>query len=139
MGGKQAFKIKILFVLIILFLSGCAVSPKQEPPRKNVLADVLVFHDLREVDLDKDGVKEIVAIYSTRSNTSGVKVIKFRNGNGEVIFERIFNTLDVKFEMKNNVFSLIVGETAQPAGYAAHGMKSVYRWDGNAFTFAGKE
>lgn len=130
--------LRILFVLVLALASGCVVTP-QEQPAKRVLADVLVFRDLKEVDLDKDGAKEIIAIYATHSSASGVKVIKFRNGKGEVIFERIFDTSDIKFEIKNGVPVLMVNEAGEAAGCDMRGVKSVYRWDGKAFVLSGKQ
>lgn len=136
---KNCFGIKTLFVLILALSSGCAVTPQQQPVKK-ALSDVLVFRDLKEVDLDRDGAKEIVAIYTARSNESGVKVIKFYDDKGKVIFERTFDTADIKFEMKNDVPILIVDKTNQTAGCStARRMISVYRWDGKAFTPTDKQ
>lgn len=131
--------IKILFVLVLSLLSGC-VTPSSAPKtqaKKGVLDDVLTFRDLQQVDLDKDGIKEIVAIYATGINSSGVKVIKFHNDIGDVIFGRIFNTTDVKFAMNDNVPTLIVERTVQARGCAGSRLKSIYHWDGKAFTPAG--
>jgi len=141
MNKKQitaGFRIKILFVLILFLLSGCATTSKAPEPqaRKGVLDDVLVFRDLEQVDLDNDGKKEIVAIYSTAVNSSGVKVIKFHNDKGDVVFERVFNnTPNVKFVMKDNIPSLVVEETGKIRGPK---LKNIYRWDGKAFTLVGK-
>ena len=114
MNKKQittGFRIKILFVLILFLLSGCATTSKEPEPqvRKGVLDDVLVFRDLQQVDLDNDGKKEIVAIYATAVNSSGVKVIKFDKDKGDVVFERVFNNPpNVKFMMEDNIPTLIV-------------------------------
>lgn len=135
-------KRKILFVLILFLLSGCATPPKAPMPKpqvkKGVLDGVLVFHHLEQIDLDNDGAKEIVAIYTTGINASGVKVIKFHNDTGDVIFERIFATPDVKFAMQGNMPTIITEETAQAAGCTRRVLKSIYRWDGKGFTFVGK-
>ena len=141
MGKRQIssiFKMKILFVLMLFLSSGCVTTSKAPEPqaRKSVLDDVLVFRDLQQVDLDNDGKKEIVAIYSTAVNSSGVKVIKFHNDKGDVVFERVFNnTPNVKFVMKDNIPSLVVEETGKIRGRK---LKSIYRWDGKAFTLVGK-
>ncbi len=75
---------KVLFVIIIL-LFGC--SPVKKKPvsldlakkevKKSLLDEVLVFKDLQQVDLDSDGKKEIIGVYSTPAiYTTGVIVIK---------------------------------------------------------------
>jgi len=126
-------RIEILFALILFLLSGCVTTSKapESEVKKGVLDDVLVFRDLEQIDLDKDGVKEIVAIYATGINSTGVKVIKFHNDKGDVIFEHIFNTPSVKFAIKDNIPTLMVEETIQTTGSK---LKSIYHWDGKAFT-----
>jgi len=133
----DGFRIKILFVLTLFLLSGCVTTPKASKPevRKGVLDDVLVFRDLQQVDLDNDGTKDIIAVYSTALNLSGVRVIKFDKDKGDVVFERVFNTPNVKFMMEDNIPTLIVEETIQAAGRK---LKNIYRWDGKAFTLVGK-
>jgi len=132
------FGARVLFVLILFFLSGCATATKPQA-KKRFLDDVLVFRYLEQVDLDRDGVKEIIAIYATGNNSSGVKVIKFHNDKGDVVFQRIFNTPDVKLLMKKNIPTLIVEESVQVAAGCRGGrIKSVYRWDGKAFTPSGR-
>mgnify|MGYP001604071316 FL=1 len=141
MNKKQitvGFRIKILFVLTLFLLSGCITTSKAPEPqvKKRVLDDVLVFRDLQQVDLDNDGKKEIVAIYATAVNSSGVKVIKFDKDKGDVVFEHVFNSPpNVKFVMEDNIPTLIVEETIQATGRK---LKSIYRWNGKAFTLVGK-
>ncbi len=132
--------IEILFVLILSLLSGCVTSSKAPKPqaKRGVLDDVLVFRDLQQVDLDNDGIKEIVAIYATAVNSSGVKVIKFTNDKGNIIFERILNSPNTKLEIKKGIPVLIVEETTQAIGCSGGRIKSIYRWDGKAFTLTGK-
>ena len=137
---KAVFITKILFVSILFLLSGC-VTPSKAPmpqPRRGALEDVLVFRDLQQVDLDNDGIKDIVAIYAMSAYSSGVKVIKFHNGKGDVIFERVFDTPTVKFAMKDNVPVLITEQKVEIAGCMSGRFKSIYRWDGKAFKLAGK-
>jgi len=136
MNKKQitaGFRIKILFVLTLFLLSGCITTSKAPEPqvKKRVLDDVLVFRDLQQVDLDNDGKKEIVAIYATAVNSSGVKVIKFDKDKGDVLFERVFNSQNLKFVVEGNIPTLIVEETIQATGSK---LKSIYRWNGKAFT-----
>jgi len=134
------FRIKILFVLMLFLLSGCVTpsKPSKAPKpqvKKGVLDDVLVFRDLQQVDLDNDGKKEIVAIYATAVNSSGVKVIKFDNDKGDVVFGHVFNSQNLKFVMEGNIPTLIVEETIPATGRK---LKSIYRWNGKAFTLVGK-
>ena len=140
MDKKQitsSFKIKIVFVLILFLISGCVTSKTPKPVAKQgVLDDVLAFRDLQQIDLDNDGKKEIVAIYAAAADSSGVKVIKFDKDKGDVVFERVFNSPpNVKFVMEDNIPTLIVEETIQATGRK---LKSIYRWNGKAFTLVGK-
>lgn len=124
---------KILFVSVLFLLSACATAPKapQLQPRKGALDDVSAFRDLQQIDLDNDGIKEIVAIYATPANSSGVKVIKFDKGKGDVLFEHVFTSSpNVKFVIQENTPTLIVEETIPAAGSK---FKSIYRWDGKVF------
>lgn len=125
------------FLLLPLFLSACATSAKDSRAhRKSVLHDVMVFNDLKQIDLDGDGTKDIIAVYSTNSNSSGVKVIKFHNDDGEVIFERAFsNPPGVKLMMEGDTPILIVEMTNETTGRK---IKDIYRWNGNAFVLTGK-
>ncbi len=132
---KGIFRKRILSVILLLLLSGCVTlskAPKIETQKKP-LDNVLAFRDLRQVDLDNDGIKEIVAIYATNNNLSGVKVIKFHDEKGEVIFERVFDSPDVKFQMKDNIPAIIVEKTNQNLG-CTRGLEDIYRWNGKAFT-----
>ena len=141
MNKKQitaGFRIKILFVLTLFLLSGCVTTSKAPKPevKKRVLDDVLVFRDLQQIDLDNNGTKDIIAVYSTNVNSSGVKVIKFDKDKGDVVFERVFNNPpNVKFVMEDNIPTLIVEETIPATGRK---LKSIYRWNGKAFTLVGK-
>lgn len=125
---------KILFASVLFLLSGCATAPKAPRPQpgKGALDDVLAFRDLEQIDLDDDGIKEIVAIYATPDNSRGVKVIKFHKDKGDVAFEHVFtNSPNVKFVSQDNTPTLIVEETIPATGRKS---KSIYRWNGNAFT-----
>lgn len=120
------------FLLLPFLLSACATSPKHpQAHKKSVLHDVLVFNDLKQIDLDGDGTKDIIAVYSSNSNSTGVKVIKFHNDEGDVIFERSFNNPPgVKLIMEDDNPMLIVEMTNEATGRK---MKDVYRWNGKAF------
>jgi len=137
---KGVFITKILFVSILLLLSGC-ITPSGAPmpqARRGALDDVLVFRDLQQLDLDNDGIKDIVAIYAVSADSSGVKVIKFDNSKGNVIFERVFDTPNLKFAMKDNAPILITEQKVEIAGCINGRLKSIYRWDGKAFKLAEK-
>lgn len=138
---KAVFITKILFVSILFLLSGCITPSKAPMPqaRRRAMDDVLVFRDLQQIDLDNDGIKDIVAIYAVSSDSSGVKVIKFHNSKGDVIFERVFDTPNVKFAMKDNVPILITEQKVEIAGCMSGRLKSIYRWNGKAFELAGKK
>ncbi len=131
-------EIKILFIIIFLLGlgGGCSTTPPhKKETKKGMMDDVLFFRDLQQVDLDKDGEKEIIAIYATGVNSSGVKVIKFDKDRGNVIFERIFNTPNTKFEMKKGIPVIKFEEIGRVAGRR---VKGAYCWDGKAFVLEGK-
>lgn len=134
------YQFKILFVAI-LTLCGCStIRPSgradkskaknaiiQEP---KITKDVLNFIDLKEIDLNNDGEKEIVAIYNAGLNLRGVKVIKINNQAGrKVIFSKVFNTNDLRFKVRNGVFTLIVKERDS----AGCGLNKFYVWEGKEF------
>ena len=132
-----ACKMKILFLLALFLLYGCATTQKAislKTPKQNIRPritdDVLAFLDLQQIDLDKDGVKEIVAVYSTGINSSGVKVIKLSQDTGSVIFKRIFNTPNTKLIVEKNIPTLIVQEKDYTTGRI---LKDAYCWDGKGF------
>lgn len=140
--NRSILKIEILFIFVLMlsFSFGCKTAPKQPPAvKKGILDDVLVFRDLQQVDLDNDGIKDVVAIYATADNLTGVKAIISRDGKGEVAFEDVFNTADVKLAMKDNRPALIVEQKNESTGCADGRIKSVYQWDGKAFTLVGKQ
>lgn len=134
--------IKILFITLFL-LGGCSTTKSKtatlgvakEDVKRKVLDDVLIFLDLQQVDLDKDGKKEVVAIYAASSKSSGVRVIKFSNDKGDVIFERIFNTPNTKFEVRKGIPTIISEEIDYTSGRR---LKNTYHWDGKAFILESK-
>jgi hypothetical protein len=137
-------EIKILFIIIFLLGlgGGCSTVSKKaslpaikQEPQKRIMDDVLFFRELQQIDLDKDGTKEIIAIYATGVNSSGVKVIKFDKDRGNIIFKRIFNTPNTKFEMKKGIPVIKFEEIGQVAGRR---VKGAYCWDGKAFILEGK-
>jgi len=110
-----------------------AASPKD----KRITKDVQVFKDLQEIDLDGDGVKEIIAIYSIAENLSGVKVIKISNDKVEnIIFKKNFITPDIKFELRENTPVIIVKEKGYFFGLK---LSKIYRWDGKSFVAEGQK
>ncbi len=155
------FAMKILFV--VLLLAGCVtakrkdalpITPKQKavikkgivekepiakpsqvtpPIKKSITKDVQVFKDLQQIDLDGDGVKEIIAIYSKRinENLSGVKVIKISNDKVEnIIFKKSFITPNIKFELRKGIPAIIVKEKEYLFGL---GLNKIYLWNGKSF------
>jgi hypothetical protein len=159
-------QIPILYVMAVLLLTGCvtakkkaapAVTPKKEavvkesvvvkesiiaPAKETVQGknkitkDVQVFKDLQEIDLDGDGVKEIIAIYSISENSGGVKVIKTSNDKIEnILFKRTFSTPNIKLELKKGTPFIVVKEKEYLFGL---GLNKIYRWDGKTFVAEGK-
>jgi len=149
-------QISILFALRILFiallLSGCVTvkrkavppatvveSPKAVPPRNiGITKDVRVFKDLQQVDLDGDGTKEIIAIYSKRANENltGVKVIKIINDKvGDIVFKMTFYTPNIRFQSKKDTSCIIAQDKAELFGLL---FNRIYCWDGKSFVAKGK-
>lgn len=127
------YGIKILFIILFL-LGGCATtkpSAMKKSRKKELLAGVVFFKELQQIDLDKDGEKEILAIYAAGADSTGVRVIKSNRKKGEhIIFERVFNTPDVKLKLKAGAPYVIVRGSGQAAGC---GLRKTYHWDGKAF------
>ena len=104
--------------------------------KKKITGDVLVFRDLEQIDLNHDGTKAIVAVYTTKSNLGAVKVIKIIDEKtGEIIFKQTFNTTNIKFRMSKGKSLILVKEKDYLFGW---GMNSVYQWDGKNFIFIRK-
>ena len=154
------FAMGILF--IVLLLTGCTtakrkaavtITPKQGvvvkesmvgkksiaepskvvPPREyKITKDVQVFKDLQQIDLDGDGIKEIIAIYnSTVKNLTGVKVIEISNDKVKnIIFKKSFITPNVKFELRKGTPVIIVKEKEYLFGL---GVNKIYCWNGKSF------
>lgn len=138
------YRFQILFIAFLL-LCGCSTirfsgksdksdksNDKYAPNRKfEVREDVLSFIDLKEVDVDKDGEKEIVAIYNAGLNLRGVKVIKVNNQVGRnVIFTKVFNTNNLRLKVRQGLLILMVKDQ-YPAGC---GLNKFYIWDGKEFS-----
>jgi len=135
---RNIFRMGVLFISILFLSSGCSTPPKQHESKKGVMDDVYVFRDLAQVDLDNNGGKEIVAIYTAALNSNGVKVIKFYGDKGKVIYEHVFDTPNVKFAMKGKVPTLIVEYKGEATGCSSGITRNFYRWDGNTFVPMGK-
>lgn len=139
---------KIVFCALILLLSGCAVKQKKElsplyPPEhprefvdtmlsdKKITGDIVFFKDIQQVNLDKDGEKEILAVFAGRANTSGVKVIKPSLGEEKgVIFEQVFPTPNTRIVIKDDEYAIIAEDFDIGQERV---VKKTYRWNGKAF------
>jgi hypothetical protein len=98
--------------------------------------DVLAFRDLKQIDLNHDGTKEILAIYTTKANLGGVGVIKIIDKKtGKIILKQTFNTANIKFRMNKDKPLILVKEKDYLFGW---GMNRVYQWDGQAFIYVRK-
>lgn len=141
MNPKRVFFLlpKVLFVVIIL-LFGCSTAKKKpviqdvakKEVKKTLLDELLVFKDLQQIDLDSDGIKEIIGVYSTPTiYTTGVVVIKIRGtGQKEILYKKIFNTPNVSLKIVRGLPNIIVVDKDSNTGC---GFSRVYRWDGKNF------
>lgn len=132
-----------LISLAVFFFSGCATSPKKCTAKKNSAAhkgvsakecfltcDVLAFRDFIEADLDKDGVKEIVAVYYANNDSIGVKVIKADESGHRIIFNKYYSCGDVSVAIDNGLPVISVKKSKCIISYP----KTVkYRWSGESF------
>ena len=130
-----------VFLAAALFFGGCVTSfkkvvtppvvvPAAVVPPPKVTQDVKVFRSLQQIDLDKDGSKEIVAIYDTNTNVCGVKVLKDVNNQARIIFEHLFDDPNVKFEVVKGTPKILFCQPAQNTGYKVN---RAYSWDGKTF------
>lgn len=151
--GIIVYKIGVLCLPLILLYScttvekktASSISVKEMPVvkrdvvarrvvKKNVLTnDVKFFYDLQEVDLFQDGRKEIVAVYATGENLSGVKVIEDKKGRGNIIFTRIFTTPNTKFKIINGIPAIVFEEVNLSTDRRT---KRNYLWNGKTFVLA---
>lgn len=107
-----------------------AIELKSESPeRPKITDDIIIFNDLKQIDLDNDGKKDIIALYANNQDSKGVKVIKIKNGQSAVIFNRIFGPKQIKLEVQNHTPVIIIKE-----GYSIFSHpKEIYRWNGKTF------
>ena len=139
-------------IFAFFFLAGCAsgrkvVRPERNAQKKTTVAappvhekkklfdDAIRFIDLEEVDLDKDGKKELVAIYVVGPELRGVKVVKFKDKDrkeGAVIFKRIFSGFEVRLEERNGIPTLIAENRDYQTGQST---KATYVWDAKESEF----
>jgi hypothetical protein len=109
-----------------------AFKPPEQNVVREIMPDVLVFRDLRQIDLNGDGHKEIIAVYTTKTNLSGVRAIRDNNGKEEIIFEKIFDSPDIKLVVRNGT-PVIVCEATDPLGRR---LRRAYCWNGSGFVIA---
>lgn len=147
-------------LLLLCFLGGCAttvqkaslapapqpkapeiamsVSPQEVKPkaRNTITDDVMVFRNLQMFDLNGDGKKEMVAVYTTKTHTSGVKVMNLGDGKTNIIYAHIFNTPNARLNVINGMPEIISEEFDPFSGLR---LKKTYRWDGKGFTSGEKQ
>lgn len=112
------------------------------------MPDAVVIYDLQEVDLDRDGIKEIVAVYMIDPYSTGVKVFRAEEGQKEkIIFKEVYKSSEVKFKIEKDSAMLVVRpdvklrSTGDDTLLVVKDKKSacpavkqkLYRWDGSAF------
>ena len=94
-------------------------------------------YSVEEVDLDKDGQNETVVTYITGLHHTGAKVIKFDGDKPVVLFEHGCSTPNARFEIVNNIPTLIFEESNYTPDYATgKRYEETYRWDGKTFSKA---
>jgi hypothetical protein len=126
-----------VLMIIVLFSLGCSTlknktSSNPQACKKQVTDDVVVFLDLRQIDVDNDGEKDILALYLTRNNLNGVKIIKTDNkGDGHVIFKQLFFTNNAAIKINNGIPMIIIKERFSIPFWFA--LKKTYRWNGEGF------
>lgn len=138
--------LRVLFIIAFISFGCSTVKKKAVLPESGMKAgressakkiarqftdDVVVFLNLHQIDLDNDGQKDIVALYTTRdANSRGVKVIKVRNGKGNIIYKHIFNNPFATMEIKKEIPRIIVKERSTAMFFSPI---SIYRWNGQMF------
>ena len=142
----------IIVFLIPLIFGGCVTTTKKTGSvsalkhrniskhyikKTNLIRnDVKVFRDLQELDLDNDGEKEIIAIYSTYLNLGGVKIIKVNDGKVDVIFKHLSGTPIIKFEVIKSIPTIILEDIDFASG---HRVRKIYRWRNKSFILSEKK
>ncbi len=129
--------------LAVFFFSGCATSPRKCSAKKSstvhkkvstkecfLTCDVVAFRDFIEADLDKDGVKEIIAVYYANNDSVGVKVIKADESGHRVIFNKYYSCGDVSVTVENGLPVISIKKSKCIVSYP----KTIkYRWKGESF------
>jgi hypothetical protein len=104
-----------------------AAKPKA---RNSIRDDVIVFRNLQMLDLEGDGRKEIVAVYTAKAHTSGVKVIKFAGDQADIMYVHIFNSPNTKLAVRKGMPEIVSEEFDPFRGFP---LKKTYVWDGKTF------
>ena len=100
---------------------------RKKGANKTLTYDVLGFLDLKQIDLDNDAQKDIIALYTNTEHLSSVKVIKVRNNKGEVVYKQTMGNNDVRIDVENGMPVIIVKEA--PFIFR----NRILRWNGEAF------
>jgi hypothetical protein len=138
---KFCYKIEIIFLTLFLLYSCASVDKKTGSPlakgrpfglrkkaaNKTLTDDVLGFLDLKQIDLDNDAQKDIIALYTNTEHLSSVKVIKVRNNQGEVVYKQTIGNRHVKIDVKSGTPVIIIKEAPFIFG------NRVLRWNGETF------
>lgn len=142
-------KKQLITVLLIIFFflslpldSAFSLSDSRKKAIDEIMdADGVVTNAywVEEFDLDNDGQKEIIAKYIIGAHSSGVKVIKFQNDKPVILFDRGSGTPNTRFEIINNIPTLIFEESDYKPDYnTGKRYEEMYRWDGETFVGKGK-
>lgn len=94
---------------------------------KTLTGDVLVFLDLKQVDLDNDAQKDIIALYTNTEQLLSVKVIRVKDTGGEVVYKEVIGKKHVKIDVKEDIPLIIIKEAPFVFG------NQVLRWNGETF------
>jgi len=136
---------KAVFCVLAFMSAGC-LTPERKGPhvpdhppelvnailsQKEVTGDVVIFKDIRQLDIDKDGEKEIITVFAGKARTSGVKVIKPSLGEeNSVIYEQLFATPNTQIVIKEGACTIIAEDFDLDKESV---VKKSYHWNGKTF------
>lgn len=102
--------------------------------KKIVDEDLGIDPHTTEVDLNKDGQKEVIVIYGRFPHHSNVEVIKFDGDKTNILFEEASNTPNIIFKIIKKIPTLIIEQSDYTPCYETGKIhKEIYQWDGKTF------
>ena len=107
---------------------------QKESIRKIITEEDPTLFNIERIDLDRNGVNEVIFTYVSGAHSSGAKVVRFNGNELQIIFQHGSTTSNTEFEVINNIPMLIFEESDYTPDYnSGKRFKEIYRWNGEIF------